>query len=482
MPPALFKLMRFQARAVWRRMFRGARTPRGATFLVVGIIIFFSWFASTMTSAFLLPRADPHTVRIFFPPAMLMFCVMTLVTNAGERAVAFTPAEVDFLFPGPFSRRQLLAYKIFRSAYGALFTALIFSFVFLRYAQHWLGGWIAVFLGLIFVQLLAMAVVLIGQTLGEQAFTRARKLAMFACIIAAAAIVVPRMLSNTPHSLPEVANHLAHSTSGRIVLAPFRVFGQILTADPVASDAFKWAGIAIVQIIVLLAIVFRLDTHYLEAAAKSGQQYYDRIQRFRRGGGMAFRASSSKLRLPSFPRLGGAGPIAWRQLTTTLRTARALLLTLLFICLAAGPAFYYFGAARARGRALIGVSFWLTFTLANLLRFDFRGDLDQIDALKALPIPPWRIAAAQLIAPVCMLVLFQITLIGSIGVMLHMDREILALALLFAIPMNAMLIAVENLIFFSSPFAPSLSAPAICKALAGRCWSSCSREWRCWSR
>ena len=100
---------------------------------------------------------------------------------------------------------------------------------------------------------------------------------------------------------------------------------------------------------------------------------------------------------------------------------------------------------------MIGVSFWLTFTLANLLRFDFRGDLDQIDALKALPIPPWRIAAAQLIAPVCMLVLFQITLIGSIGVMLHMDREILALALLFAIPMNAMLIAVENLIFLLFP-------------------------------
>ena len=308
MPPALFKLMRFQARAVWRRMFRGARTPRGATFLVVGIIIFFSWFASTMTSAFLLPRADPHSVRLFFPPAMLVFCVMTLVTNAGERAVAFTPAEVDFLFPGPFSRRQLLAYKIFRSAYGALFTALIFSFVFLRYAQHWLGGWIAVFLGLIFVQLLAMAVVLIGQTLGEQAFTRARKLAMFACIIAAAAIVVPRMLSNTPHSLPDVANHLAHSTSGRIVLAPFRVFGTDSHRRPGrTTDALKWAGIAIVQIIVLLVIVFRLDTHYLEAAAKSGQQYYDRVQRFRRGGGMAFRASSSKLRLPSFPRFGARG-------------------------------------------------------------------------------------------------------------------------------------------------------------------------------
>src|ERR1700744_4464540 len=102
MPPALFKLLRLQGRSVLRRMFRGAKTPRGATFFVVGAIMFFLWFAGTMTNAILLPRADPHVVRIYFPLAMLGFCLMTLVTTAGERAVAFTPAEVDFLFPGPF--------------------------------------------------------------------------------------------------------------------------------------------------------------------------------------------------------------------------------------------------------------------------------------------------------------------------------------------------------------------------------------------
>ena len=134
--------------------------------------MFFLWFAGTMTNAILLPRSNPQNVLMYFPIGMLAFCVMTLVTTAGERAVAFTPAEVDFLFPGPFSRRQLLGYKIARSSFGALFTATIFSFVFLRYSQHWLGGWIGIFLALIFVQLLAMMIVLIGQTIGESAFSR----------------------------------------------------------------------------------------------------------------------------------------------------------------------------------------------------------------------------------------------------------------------------------------------------------------------
>src|SRR5947207_5545518 len=187
----LLKLMRLQLRAVFRRMFRGAKTPRGAVFLIIGAVIFVMWFAGTLTNALRIPRADPANVQTYFPLAMLGFCIMTLVTTAGERAVAFSPAEVDFLFPGPFSRRQLLAYKIARSVFAAVFTALLFSFVFLRYAQHWASAWIGIFLALIFMQLLSMAIVLIGQTIGETAYTKARKLAFIACAIAIAAIVVP---------------------------------------------------------------------------------------------------------------------------------------------------------------------------------------------------------------------------------------------------------------------------------------------------
>src|SRR6185503_17174873 len=110
----LLKLMRFQARSVVRRIFRGAKTPRGAVFLFLGSIIFVMWFGGTLVNAFIIPRADPSQVSLYFPLAMLGFCVMTLITSAGDRAIAFTPAEVDFLFPGPFSRRQLLIYKIVR--------------------------------------------------------------------------------------------------------------------------------------------------------------------------------------------------------------------------------------------------------------------------------------------------------------------------------------------------------------------------------
>ena len=396
------------------------KTPRGATFLVVGAIMFVLWFGGTMTNAFLLPASIPEIVREYFPLGMLAFCIASLVTTAGERAVAFTPAEVDFLFPGPFTRRQLLGYKIARSVFAAIFTATLFSLVFLRYSQHWVGGWIAMFLALIFVQLLSMAIVLIGQTVGESAYTRARKLAIVAIIIAVAAIVLPRKLHAQPSSFPEIAHELMHSPSGRILLAPLAPFAKILTADPLLPDVFIWSFVAIGLIGILLTIVMQLDTHYLESAAKTGQQVYERQSRFRRGGGVAFRATTARSRIPMLPRFAGAGAVAWRQILTALRTARAMLLVLVFVCIAVGPVLYMGHAEKNIQNILVGILFWITFMLANMLRFDFRGDLDHIDTLKSLPVSPSAIAIAQLVAPVMVLSICQIVLMVSIGVMLHM--------------------------------------------------------------
>ena len=42
-------------------------------------------------------------------------------------AISFRPAEVDFLFPAPFHRRELLIYKLAKMLLGTVFMALIFS-------------------------------------------------------------------------------------------------------------------------------------------------------------------------------------------------------------------------------------------------------------------------------------------------------------------------------------------------------------------
>jgi ABC-2 type transport system permease protein len=67
---------------------------------------------------------------------------------SGERmALAFTGAEVQFLFPAPLTRRGLIIYKLFRAQLVILFNAVIWVFVLRRSGSvlvaplRFLGTW-----------------------------------------------------------------------------------------------------------------------------------------------------------------------------------------------------------------------------------------------------------------------------------------------------------------------------------------------------
>src|SRR5271168_4355886 len=100
MPSALFLLLRLHFRGVIRRMLRGVRTPRGAAFLGLGILVIFAWLGPSLYRAYRMPRTDASFVRTVAPFALLGFCLGNMFSSIGENAIAFTGAEVDFLFPG----------------------------------------------------------------------------------------------------------------------------------------------------------------------------------------------------------------------------------------------------------------------------------------------------------------------------------------------------------------------------------------------
>src|SRR4051794_9546309 len=111
-PRSLWRLLRMLAMARLRWMFRGGRSLRTIIFLLIGALVIGSALLGAIVRRYTQPRADPTAVTIYLPVVLLTFCIANLIGAAGERAIAFTPAETDFLFPGPFTRRQLLLYKI----------------------------------------------------------------------------------------------------------------------------------------------------------------------------------------------------------------------------------------------------------------------------------------------------------------------------------------------------------------------------------
>src|SRR3954466_4215093 len=91
------------------------------------------------------------------------------------------------LYAAPFTRRQLLAYKPPQSANAATLAATLFSLFILKFTTFWIAGWVGCLLTMVFMQLVSMAAALIGQSVGERAYTRARKygLVIFGAIVAA---------------------------------------------------------------------------------------------------------------------------------------------------------------------------------------------------------------------------------------------------------------------------------------------------------
>jgi hypothetical protein len=108
---------------------------------------------------------------------------------------------------------------------------------------------------------------------------------------------------------------------------------------------------------------------------------------------------------------------------------------------------------------LVGVMGWLTFLCSSMLSFDFRGDVDKIESLKALPLAEWAVAAGQLVAPVALLTILHALMLGIAAFAVPAYRQYLLAAIPLAIPFNTLLFGAENLIFLLFPSRPAAVSP-----------------------
>jgi hypothetical protein len=439
---------------------------RGAFVLAVGILCFGMIVFWAVVSYFLQGMAGPRTVtpeqvNRFGPLGLTLYCVILLITPAGERAVFFTPAEVNLLFAAPFSRRQLLAYKITANLLLCLVGALFMMLFLVPYASGFLTGYVGLVLALLFVQFLCMAVVLLTDLVGAHAYSRRRRL----IVVGVAALLVLALLQVGRDSLGlkpvELLERLEQAPVSQALLTPARWLVHTFTARQFWPDLVQYAGLSLAVNLLLLVIVFALDRKYLETSAAASERVYAHIQRMRSGGAAMAMVGTGRPRfgLPMLPWCGGVGPVVWRQLTTALRSLRSVLL---FVAIFGGaillPALFVDRPALKPGDTdyfrVIGLILAVAVTLLTLpqmLTFDFRGDVDRIELLKSLPVPPARLVVGQLLVPVLFLTAIQLIFLlllqttwGDFGLFLRAGAA-------FALPVNFLVMALDNLLFLWFP-------------------------------
>jgi hypothetical protein len=467
---ALWLLLALRFHGWLRRFGRSMRSVKGVLLTLVGLLFLVPWLVSTFmpqpggaAAQFELVH-HLESVRRFGPMVIFTYCLLSLFLSTGERAIYFSPAEVNFLFPAPFSRRQLLGYKIVTSLGLTVISALFMTAFLNRHAAWPVAAYVGLVLALMFLQLFSMMVALVSSTLGVLAFTWRRRLVLGRLAALAVAGLWQVGRGAFEMSPVQLLARAEQSPLVQVVLAPFRWFVLAYTAERLWPDLVQWSALALMVDISLVVFVLALDAQYLESSSAASARIYALIEQRRRGGSSVTLRRPGKVRfsLPSLPSWGGVGPIAWRQLTCVARSPGRLLLILFLLTIMGAPLVVGMSQVRQRPELLrIGaaVTFLIGFYLTHLLPFDFRADIDRMAELKALPIAPSMMVLGQLVTPLAFVTLMQWSILLGMAAAAGRGEPLIWAAAAMAMPVNVILLEIENAVFLWFPTRTAAVSP-----------------------
>lgn len=458
MDRSLWLLTLLRTKGTLRRWKKTFTRPKGIILGVFTALLLSSWLFSIGATMRLGIHPPLEQIRRFAPLGLFAFTILSLFTSAGEQALYFSPAEVAFLFAGPYRKRQLIGYKLFVTLALCGVSSLFFALGGRMMSPNAASAFVGSLLLILFFQLSQMVLGLAASTAGAMAWSRSRKILLAALFVLAGAALASAGWSMGGAPSFEALERVERSPILAVALAPFRWFVMTFTAEK-AADLALYGSLCLMVDAALVAAIFALDASYLEAASSASARRFARMRRMMSGGGGVRPGTRTmgrfRFRPPSVPWWGGVGPNFWRQMTVALGDPKRLLG--LLAMLAFMP--IIFGAIGTRepksaGVLLyvsLGTILWMSISLSVILPFDFRGDIDVMEELKTLPIAPTRLALGQILTPTLVASLAQaVAMTGAIAALGAPDPAIWS-CLAFLLPVNLTFFAVENLLFLWYP-------------------------------
>lgn len=463
MDPALHLLARLQRRGRFRRWRQSLGTPKGIVFAVVfAAMMLWLLFSMVFAAAMGGMRLDPGAARRDGPLLLMALTGLVLVAGTGGQALYFPPAEEAFLFPGPFRRRELIAFKLRALARNTLLSSVV---LWAASASAWrspVAAFVALYLAGLFLELVAVVAALGSDLAGAAAWGRVRRGVWLVLGVAAAWGAWRARSGGAWPTGPDLIRQVARSGALAALATPFRVFTEAFAADQLWPDLALWSGAALLIDLALVGLVFSLDAGFIEVAAASSARTYAKLQRLRAGQG-AERAVTARgegrsaVRLPPPPWWGGVGPNLWRHMTAALGSPKRLVIILLFV---AGPVVWRIASGTVpadlgAAMPLIGTIAWISIFASGMVPHDFRDDVDRIAFLKTLPIAPSALALGEILAPVLLLTAIEALALGGLFARVADLPPVAWSALLFLPGWNLLQVGLDNLLFLWYPNRPS---------------------------
>ena len=208
-------------------------------------------------------------IRRYGPLALLIYCVLNVLLTTGDRVVTYSPAEICFLFTGPYRPRQLLLYRIVSGLVSASVSAFFMTFLFAHHATRWIAAYLAMFLTFALLYLFGLTLGLIASTISALAVTRARQIVLLIVLVALVLPVYPLAMAFKTTPPVELVTRFIDSPTVSIIVAPFRPFVYTFTARRIWPDLMEWSALAVLVDALLLTSTLAMNARFLEASAES---------------------------------------------------------------------------------------------------------------------------------------------------------------------------------------------------------------------
>jgi ABC-2 type transport system permease protein len=416
---------------------RRLRHPRYLVGAIAGAAYFWFFFLRRM---FLTPPHASSAGRaaldagVAAVPALVIFTLFALfalfrlgaawLAPGNRPGIAFTEAEIAFLFPAPVTRRTLVHFKLLGSQLTILVSSLLLTFVAGRGNLlggnpliHAIGWW--VILSTLSLHTIGAAFTVTRLTDGgvSQARRQAAVTGLIVLIIAAVIYAVwftaPAFPEDdgSPAALVRYATSVTDTGLLHWLLLPIKiVMGPFLASG--WREFFLALGPALLLLAAHYAWVLRAETSFEEASIAQAEKR-GRLIAAARAGNYRLGRGPARARREPFVLAPAGGRPEFAFLWKNLLSAPAFLNSRTFLVCAAliiaGTSWLGHGvkdppAALATVTVVAVIAaVYIVLLGPQLARQDLRGDLAHSDILKTYPLRGWQVMLGEMLTPVAIL-------------------------------------------------------------------------------
>lgn len=412
------------------------------------------------------------------------FGVLGMITlfwlfRQSSAALAFTEAEIAFLFPAPVSRTTLIHFKLIKAQLTILFTVLLFSLFSQKlpysdthYLMHALGWWL-------------MFSILNLHSLGV-AFTQARlidlgmrpwlrRLIGISLVLLVVGISGVVMWNTVPSPAPGHETDILPWVKGFLGAPPLCWILKLsgLVVKPFFAQTTGAWLLALPGALVLLVLHYfwaiRAQVSFEEASLTQAQKIATTVERVRKGSSL-FRVS--KRRQDPF-KLRSTGPHAFAFLWKGLLGAgfwgmpRNWLIFGGLVIATVGSLLSIPSLAFIRPIFSVicaGIGAYILFLVPLMSQRGIPALMQRMEVVKSYPLPGWKVVLGEMLTPIVMISVLEWVLLGCIGasglIGLEKMPSFLKMLLGPGLPGLALLVPLFLAVSLSLPFAGALYFPA----------------------